>query len=306
MATPIINHPEVAILGVHKISKRPAVRNDKIEIRDLMNLSISVDHRVVDGYDAARFVAAIKAKLEAPQRALSGSGLTPAMATAKSKSGGLPMIRAGMGDVDSETVEVWSDDDHAARDRAADHPVARRPGESGTAMPALSAEAARDAYRTMLRMRVLGERARALVSGRADRRLSGHARRRGGDRRRGGGAGRGRRHRPRAARGGGRAAPGTAGRCAGRAALRQRQRHRPRPPACRPRRVAARAERHAGVVAAGHAAAARGRHRVGDEDAGQGAAGARVSGSRRDQRRGLSRRAELRRRVRGARPCSCA
>jgi len=66
MATPIINHPEVAILGVHKISKRPAVRNDKIEIRDLMNLSISVDHRVVDGYDAARFVAAIKSRLEAP------------------------------------------------------------------------------------------------------------------------------------------------------------------------------------------------------------------------------------------------
>ena len=66
MATPIINYPEVAILGVHKIVKRPAVRNDKIEIRDLMNLSISVDHRVVDGYDAARFVAAIKARLEAP------------------------------------------------------------------------------------------------------------------------------------------------------------------------------------------------------------------------------------------------
>jgi pyruvate dehydrogenase E2 component (dihydrolipoamide acetyltransferase) len=68
MATPIINHPEVAILGVHKINKRPAVRDDKIEIRDLMNLSISVDHRVVDGYDAARFVAAIKARLEAPGR----------------------------------------------------------------------------------------------------------------------------------------------------------------------------------------------------------------------------------------------
>ena len=70
MATPIINHPEVAILGVHKIAKRPAVRDDKIEIRDLMNLSISVDHRVVDGYDAARFVAAIKARLESARRAL--------------------------------------------------------------------------------------------------------------------------------------------------------------------------------------------------------------------------------------------
>jgi len=66
MATPIINHPEVAILGVHKISKRPAVRGDSIVIRDLMNLSISVDHRVTDGYDAARFVAEIKAALESP------------------------------------------------------------------------------------------------------------------------------------------------------------------------------------------------------------------------------------------------
>jgi pyruvate dehydrogenase E2 component (dihydrolipoamide acetyltransferase) len=66
LAAPIINFPEVAILGVHKISRRPAVVGDKIEIRDLMNLSISVDHRLVDGYDAARFVAGIKAMLEAP------------------------------------------------------------------------------------------------------------------------------------------------------------------------------------------------------------------------------------------------
>jgi pyruvate dehydrogenase E2 component (dihydrolipoamide acetyltransferase) len=66
MAAPIINHPEVAILGVHKISKRPAVRDNAIVIRDLMNLSISVDHRVVDGHEAARFVAAIKEGLEAP------------------------------------------------------------------------------------------------------------------------------------------------------------------------------------------------------------------------------------------------
>jgi pyruvate dehydrogenase E2 component (dihydrolipoamide acetyltransferase) len=66
LATPIINHPEVAILGVHKIARRPAVRDDEIVIRDLMNLSISVDHRVVDGYDAARFIAEIKATLETP------------------------------------------------------------------------------------------------------------------------------------------------------------------------------------------------------------------------------------------------
>jgi pyruvate dehydrogenase E2 component (dihydrolipoamide acetyltransferase) len=66
LATPIINYPEVAILGVHKIAKRPAVFEDKIVIRDLMNLSISVDHRLVDGYDAARFVAELKDSLESP------------------------------------------------------------------------------------------------------------------------------------------------------------------------------------------------------------------------------------------------
>jgi pyruvate dehydrogenase E2 component (dihydrolipoamide acetyltransferase) len=66
LATPIINHPEVAILGVHKIAKRPAVFEDKIVARDMMNLSISVDHRLVDGYDAARFVAEVKDSLESP------------------------------------------------------------------------------------------------------------------------------------------------------------------------------------------------------------------------------------------------
>lgn len=66
LATPIINYPEVAILGVHKIAKRPAVFEDKIVVRDMMNLSISVDHRLVDGYDAARFVAEVKESLESP------------------------------------------------------------------------------------------------------------------------------------------------------------------------------------------------------------------------------------------------
>ncbi len=66
LATPIINFPEVAILGVHKIAKRAMVVGDKIVARDMMNLSISVDHRVVDGYDAARLVAEIKATLENP------------------------------------------------------------------------------------------------------------------------------------------------------------------------------------------------------------------------------------------------
>ena len=66
-ATPIINFPEVAILGVHKITRRPMVgAGDRIVARDMMNLSISVDHRIVDGYDAARLVADIKASLENP------------------------------------------------------------------------------------------------------------------------------------------------------------------------------------------------------------------------------------------------
>ena len=51
---------------MHKIAKRPAVVGNEVVVRDLMNLSISVDHRVVDGYDAARFVAEIKATLENP------------------------------------------------------------------------------------------------------------------------------------------------------------------------------------------------------------------------------------------------
>jgi pyruvate dehydrogenase E2 component (dihydrolipoamide acetyltransferase) len=67
MATPIVNFPEVAILGIHKIARRPAATPSReIALRDIMNLSISVDHRLVDGYDAARFVAEIKATLETP------------------------------------------------------------------------------------------------------------------------------------------------------------------------------------------------------------------------------------------------
>ncbi|HEX7836510.1 MAG TPA: dihydrolipoamide acetyltransferase family protein, partial [Kofleriaceae bacterium] len=65
-ATPIINFPEVAILGIHKIEERPAVRGGQIVIRHLMNLSISVDHRLADGWDGAMFVQDIKALLEDP------------------------------------------------------------------------------------------------------------------------------------------------------------------------------------------------------------------------------------------------
>lgn len=67
-ATPVINYPEVAILGVNAIRKRPMVVNDQIVIRDMMFLSMSVDHRVVDGADAARFMNRLIYFLSEPKR----------------------------------------------------------------------------------------------------------------------------------------------------------------------------------------------------------------------------------------------
>ena len=65
-ATPIINHPEVAILGVHKAREMPVVRGGHIVVRRIMNLSSSFDHRVVDGADGARLVQHLKRMLEHP------------------------------------------------------------------------------------------------------------------------------------------------------------------------------------------------------------------------------------------------
>lgn len=64
--TPVINSPEVAIVGVNKVVERPIVDRGQIRIAKMMNLSSSFDHRVVDGWDAALFVQRIKAFLEAP------------------------------------------------------------------------------------------------------------------------------------------------------------------------------------------------------------------------------------------------
>ena len=64
--TPVINRPEVAIIGPNKIVERPVFVGDSIEARKLMNLSISCDHRVVDGWDAASFVQAVKKLVETP------------------------------------------------------------------------------------------------------------------------------------------------------------------------------------------------------------------------------------------------
>jgi 2-oxoisovalerate dehydrogenase E2 component (dihydrolipoyl transacylase) len=66
VTTPLINHPEVAIVGVNKIMVRPVWNGSTFVPRKMMNLSSSFDHRVVDGWDAAVFVQRIKALLETP------------------------------------------------------------------------------------------------------------------------------------------------------------------------------------------------------------------------------------------------
>ena len=66
MGAPIINQPQVAILGVAVIKKRPVVIDDAIAIRPIMYLSLSFDHRLVDGAEAAKFLAAVVAILENP------------------------------------------------------------------------------------------------------------------------------------------------------------------------------------------------------------------------------------------------
>jgi pyruvate dehydrogenase E2 component (dihydrolipoamide acetyltransferase) len=69
LATPILNYPEVAILGVHKIQQRPVYRADgTIGPAQLMNLSVSLDHRVLDGAVAAQFLAVVKSHLEDPHQ----------------------------------------------------------------------------------------------------------------------------------------------------------------------------------------------------------------------------------------------
>jgi 2-oxoisovalerate dehydrogenase E2 component (dihydrolipoyl transacylase) len=65
-ATPVINRPEVAILCPNKVVERPVVKDGQIVIAKIMNMSISCDHRVVDGHDAASFVQAVKKLVETP------------------------------------------------------------------------------------------------------------------------------------------------------------------------------------------------------------------------------------------------
>ena len=76
LATPIIHHPQVAILGVHEVKPKPAVVDGKIVARDLGNLSLALDHRVVDGATGADFLYAVVERLEHPERWLTKEDVT--------------------------------------------------------------------------------------------------------------------------------------------------------------------------------------------------------------------------------------
>ncbi|MDD7986484.1 2-oxoglutarate dehydrogenase complex dihydrolipoyllysine-residue succinyltransferase [Lentisphaera marina] len=70
LSTPILNRPQSAILGMHNIVQRPVAVNGQVEIRPIMYLAVSYDHRIIDGSDAVRFLVKIKTLLEDPTRML--------------------------------------------------------------------------------------------------------------------------------------------------------------------------------------------------------------------------------------------
>jgi 2-oxoglutarate dehydrogenase E2 component (dihydrolipoamide succinyltransferase) len=70
MSTPILNAPQVGILGMHKIQERPVVVNGEIVIRPMMYLALSYDHRIVDGSEAVRFLVKVKELVEDPETLL--------------------------------------------------------------------------------------------------------------------------------------------------------------------------------------------------------------------------------------------
>ena len=68
LSTPIINYPQVGILGLHKTQDRPVAINGKVEIRPMMYVALSYDHRMIDGKEAVQFLVVIKDLLEDPAR----------------------------------------------------------------------------------------------------------------------------------------------------------------------------------------------------------------------------------------------
>jgi len=70
LSTPILNPPQVGILGMHNIVQRPVVVDGEITIRPMMYIALTYDHRLVDGSEAVRFLVAIKGMLEDPETLL--------------------------------------------------------------------------------------------------------------------------------------------------------------------------------------------------------------------------------------------
>jgi 2-oxoglutarate dehydrogenase E2 component (dihydrolipoamide succinyltransferase) len=68
MSTPILNPPQSGILGMHKIQDRPMAIGGKIEIRPMMYIALSYDHRIVDGKEAVSFLVRVKESVEDPRR----------------------------------------------------------------------------------------------------------------------------------------------------------------------------------------------------------------------------------------------
>ena len=73
MSSPILNPPQSGILGMHKIQKRPVAIGDNIEIRPMMYLALSYDHRIIDGREAVSFLVRIKEIIEDPRRLVVGA-----------------------------------------------------------------------------------------------------------------------------------------------------------------------------------------------------------------------------------------
>ena len=70
MSTPILNPPQSGILGMHKIDRRPVAVDDAVEIRPMMYVALSYDHRLVDGREAVPFLVRVKQCVEDPERVL--------------------------------------------------------------------------------------------------------------------------------------------------------------------------------------------------------------------------------------------
>lgn len=70
MSTPILNAPQVGILGMHKIEQRPVAVNGQVVIRPMMYVALSYDHRIVDGREAVQFLVRVKELVEDPETLL--------------------------------------------------------------------------------------------------------------------------------------------------------------------------------------------------------------------------------------------